>query len=353
MAFEIDFLAVGEGEKSGDAIAIRYGDLSSRSMKQTVVLIDGGNREAGQELVKHVQTHYGTSVVDLAILTHPDNDHASGLREVIENLCVGAILMHRPWLHAAYIRNLFQDGRVTVNGIKNRLYDGLEAAVEIEELASKKNVKLIEPFQGMAFSHAGAQFDVLSPERDDYRKLLVGFRSTPGPAATPFLGRIASGVKEALEWVREAFDRETLDDAGETSAENNSSAIVLVRIDGKAFLFTGDAGIEALTSALLFAGSTNIDLSGLEILQVPHHGSKRNIGPTILNSIGARYAFISAAKQGAPKHPSRRVTNALLRRNIAPYVTQGKSLRHASADAPARQGWSPAQKVDFVEWFQD
>lgn len=47
MGYEIDFLAVGEGERSGDAIALRVwrpGNLD----RQAVIVIDGGTKETGQ-----------------------------------------------------------------------------------------------------------------------------------------------------------------------------------------------------------------------------------------------------------------------------------------------------------------
>ncbi len=64
MAYEIDFLPVGEGERSGDAIALRIGDLSARD-KQLVLVIDGGTKESGEELVKHIKQYYQTDHVDL------------------------------------------------------------------------------------------------------------------------------------------------------------------------------------------------------------------------------------------------------------------------------------------------
>jgi hypothetical protein len=48
MAWEVDFLAVGEGEKSGDAIAFRFGNLTGSREEQKVMVIDGGTLEAGE-----------------------------------------------------------------------------------------------------------------------------------------------------------------------------------------------------------------------------------------------------------------------------------------------------------------
>ena len=72
---ELDFLQVGDGERSGDAIALRYGNLLSG---YEVMIIDGGNKASGEQLVQHVIATYGTKVVQHVVNTHPDGDHSSG-----------------------------------------------------------------------------------------------------------------------------------------------------------------------------------------------------------------------------------------------------------------------------------
>jgi len=98
MGYEIDYIPVGEGAKSGDAIALRYGNLHGPRSEQTVVVIDGGTLESGDALVEHVIGRYGTNVVDIAFLTHPDGDHAHGMRRVLERLQVNQLSMHLPWI---------------------------------------------------------------------------------------------------------------------------------------------------------------------------------------------------------------------------------------------------------------
>src|SRR5271166_3292805 len=107
MGIEIDFLAVGDGSKSGDAIAVRFGNLHGKREEQTVITIDGGTKESGDNLVDHIKKYYGTTVVDFAFLTHPDADHASGMSEILEKLTVKQVVMHRPWEHSDAIHHLF------------------------------------------------------------------------------------------------------------------------------------------------------------------------------------------------------------------------------------------------------
>lgn len=71
MGYKIDVLVVGEKSNSGDAIAVRYGNLSRQREDQTVVVIDGGYKADGERLAAHIKNHYGKEKVDLVISTPP------------------------------------------------------------------------------------------------------------------------------------------------------------------------------------------------------------------------------------------------------------------------------------------
>ena len=71
MGFEVDFLSVGDGQRSGDAIALRLGNLHGPRDEQVVMIIDGGTTESGERLAEHVRHFYRTTQVDFALLTHP------------------------------------------------------------------------------------------------------------------------------------------------------------------------------------------------------------------------------------------------------------------------------------------
>lgn len=80
MGYEIDWHAVGEESKSGDAITTHWGNLYSETRRERcVVVIDGGFKDTGDTIADHIVQHYNTNHVDLVISTHPDNDHINGL----------------------------------------------------------------------------------------------------------------------------------------------------------------------------------------------------------------------------------------------------------------------------------
>ena len=83
--FEIDFLDV-ETEKSGDAIAIRY----SMGGTTNIHVVDGGYVDTGEKLRDHIRKYYGNpTYINRVVVTHPDGDHANGLRTIRGEFEVG------------------------------------------------------------------------------------------------------------------------------------------------------------------------------------------------------------------------------------------------------------------------
>lgn len=347
--FEVDFLPVGEGERSGDAICLRWGyNLDTPSKRsQIVCVIDGGYKENGDAIVNHLERYYGTNAIDYVINTHPDSDHVGGLHTVIEKCQVNNLVIHHPWTHLG-LKNLFTDSRVTNNSIRENLRDGLESAETLVNNATKNGVRIIEPFApNLLFDNLlGVTAYILGPTQEYYHELIPNFRSTPTTSKD-------NNVNHRLESTgRMVLSANCpLTDEGETSAENNSSVILAFKLpDGKIFLFTGDAGIPALSNATNSAITLGLNLSQqIHFFQVPHHGSIQNLGPSVLDLIFGSpqstrnrkepiSAYISVSKEPSPLHPSKHVINALKERTVNCYQTHGRVICHTSGSVPNRPG---------------
>lgn len=318
MDYEIAFLAVGN-KRSGDAIALRFGNLSGYRDEQTVVVIDGGDEDSGENLVQLLRHDFRVEKVDFVFSTHPHEDHVSGLRAVVREMEVGALLMHQPWLYS-------RDCEVL---------DSCRMALELCAQARNKDVKVVEPVVNLLpMRRAGGLIQILGPSRPYYRSLLSSFPK-PGPYSK----------SEPRRW-HEEWDVDTLDNDAVTTATNNSSVIlqVIINVGGsrRRFLFTGDAGIPALWRAIKTTRANLVKSLPLEMVQVPHHGSKHNVGPGILDRIVGRKihsrqfkewrttAIVSCAEEDK-KHPNKRVINAFMRRGARCYATKGDDLCFSSA----------------------
>ncbi|WP_334086892.1 MBL fold metallo-hydrolase [Helicobacter typhlonius] len=209
--YEIDFLPVGNGS-SGDAIAVRYGIAPNYK----IMVVDGGTKESGIALVNHIQKYYKTSRVDYIVNTHPDKDHASGLTEVLENLKVGELWLHRPWL---YIENIIKhvdssqtpflrDKRTTIESIRRRFEEEYyRYAKELEEIAKRKNIIIKEPYEGAQIG----EFYVLSPNKEWHLfNLIPNSDKTQEIATEDSKVSILESIKNSLFNIGESLGFETL-----------------------------------------------------------------------------------------------------------------------------------------------
>lgn len=355
-SYEIDFLPVGNGERSGDAITVRWKE--GEAFK--VLVYDGGTQESGAAVVSHIQTHYTTSRVDYLVSSHPDADHASGLSVVLDEAEVGEVWMHRPWEYSSIIRDYFHDGRITDDSLAERLKSKMTAAHAIEQSALAKNIPIYEPFQGCLIG----PFTVLSPPHDWYvDELIQEFDKSPKPKvatadSTDWIYKIVKEAARAVSgWVAEVWGGESLREDVTTSAENLSSVVLHAVFDGRGILLTGDAGVETLMRAADFATALGHDLPhSIGFVQVPHHGSRNNVSPSTLDRIlGAKKpaddgiysktAFVSAGKDST-SHPRRMVVNAFLRRGAQVIATKGQAKCHYR-NMSARAGWVNATPLTF------
>lgn len=364
MGYEIDFLAVGE-KSSGDAICVRWGNLHGDRSEQKVIVIDAGYVDTGKQIIEHLEKYYHTKQIDLLISTHPDGDHVGGLASVIENAEVNEFWIHQPWLHNENLAREFADGRITDASIARRMQENLQKAYDAVQIAQKKGIEIKEPFQGMTWDNA--TLVVVGPTQAYYETLIPDFARMPQKAESTegfeflksgmeaLFEKAAEKAKKLVDYVAEWFTDEGIDDKDTTSAQNNSSVIFKLEIDGKTLLFTGDAGITALDMA-----SEYIDSKSLRFIQIPHHGSRRNVGPEILNKLIGNIvetgkqkeisAFISCAP-GSSKHPHQAVINAFTRRGAKVIATEGSGKYHYN-DSPAREGWSSVTPRAYIENYK-
>jgi beta-lactamase superfamily II metal-dependent hydrolase len=349
--YEADFLAVeADGvpsSRSGDAIAVRF--TSASDGRQRVIVIDAGFTSVGADVVRHIKTHYSTTIVDLVISTHPDADHLNGLRTVVEELQVRELMVHMPRAHAASVVD----------------FANLEALDGLIDAARRRGVPITEPFEGV--TRFSGELRILGPSQEFYEeklKLHLEEEATGQGAAARALHATKSfalAARDLLTGTLSGFPAETLGEDGDTSARNDASVITLLSVDGDRLLFTGDAGIEGLGRA---ADSYERNLGAfhdwpLKLLQVPHHGSRINLSPSLLNRVvgppgaphAATEAIVSSAKAD-PKHPSPRVTNALGRRGIPVVATEGRGICIFSGDV-RRQGWFPVEPIGPLAESED
>ena len=350
--YEIDFLGI-ESKKSGDAICVRYEEKNNPKM---IHVVDGGFQKTGGKVVDHINKYYNNpNFIDHVVVTHPDGDHAGGLRSVLESFSVGKLWMLRPWQYADELIGRFT--RFTnVNNLKKRLRKIYPNIDELEQIAIERGISINEPFQR---ARIGA-FIVVSPTKDHYLDMVVNSEKTPESEADDLIDHLGNVVQSLSErainlikalWGQEVFSSE------ETSAENEMSVVQYACLSGDRILLTGDAGRRSLTlGADYLTTHCDVSLPGIDRFQVPHHGSRRNVSTAVLNdwlgsiihqqSNEAKFTAIVSASKEDKDHPKKAVVRAMIHRGGEVICTEGKSIR-TQKNAPPREGWVPVTPLSY------
>lgn len=345
--YEIDFIEAGE-KKSGDAIALRYGNESG----QLVHVVDGGyaNCDDGQKLIDLINAHYApVSKINNVVLTHPDTDHASGLKKIVETCNMDTLWMNRPWLYVDDLLPMF-DYEYARDGLIERLKKDFPHTAELEEIANRRGIPIKEAFQGTAI---GA-FVVLAPTKSHYLNLVVASEKTPK------ISGLIELPKKIINAIKGIWGQENLKgDTEGTSSENEMSIVQYAQIAGDKILLTGDAGVETLEESYQYAKAGGVPLPGINFFQVPHHGGRRNLSTDILDKwLGAKLAskptlptfnVAISANQGDDDHPRKAVRRALIHRGGGVLSTKGKKHVYWFKGKPLRAGWSHAPHEEYPE----
>ena len=323
MKFEIDMLDVG----NADAIILHYFNKD----KEFVVLIDAGKTaEHGKKIEAHINKYTTKKSIDLAINTHPDDEHIGGFFHLVNcGMLINEFWIHDPSKHK--IRNdlhdtiktkdiekaLMEQLNLNLNDLEKSLsyvYESLRDSNNILAQIDAQKIPRAEPFDGK--SHPDIPIRVLGPSKSYYEKKLDRYRDIRllyeeqehlilekalegGPLST-----IQGGLT----------DREFVDLKNDRSNENNSSVILSFKPDNQTYLFTADAGPEALNKVV-----DRYDLSGIYFMQIPHHGSRYNITSGLLDYFKPDVAYISCKR--TKHYPSVAVINILKENGCKVFAT--------------------------------
>jgi hypothetical protein len=275
------------------------------------ILIDGGPGGTYQVALRPVLVDIARAGgrIDTAVLSHIDNDHVLGLLDLFEELrnppvdgAAGALppiggLWHNSFARAVggadiepKVRAVLRDGgrfgaaMPAVAGVLRGVGEGdaLRAAV----LAL--GIPLDAGFSGGQVLVGQGE----PPGLDPLKVTVVGpSRSILDRLRTQWLGWLARHERKGVAGPAVRASAVALDQ----SIPNLSSIALLVELDGRSLLLTGDARADQVLDGMQEAGT--LDGGGrrhVSVLKVPHHGSIRNITADFLRAVTADTYVISA-----------------------------------------------------------
>ncbi|MFN0168673.1 MAG: MBL fold metallo-hydrolase [Bryobacteraceae bacterium] len=283
----------------GDCLLLEYGSASQR-----FILIDGGPQgifaaHLKGELQKIAQSG---GPLDLAVLSHVDNDHVLGLLDYFADLRTANHQLPIPaelW-HNAFTSTIDPNGmilpRLSALVTPGAAHVMAESAIAVDGIAEGNSLRThalaigIPINQGFAgglitVDNAGA-----SRVFDDLTLTIAGPTQTNLDELEQkwidWLDQHENGIQSGDPFVMANADR---------SVPNMSSIMFLAESSGRRILLTGDGRSDHLLTGLGAAGL--LDGGGkmhVDVLKLPHHGSNRNITKGFFKRVTADIYVASA-----------------------------------------------------------
>lgn len=357
MPYEIEFIGVNKETQDATAICMRWKKADD---SYCVGVFDGGFAAHGEELTAHLNKYYfpdktevEDKIVDFVICSHPHQDHASGLAEILKNFKVQSFYMNRPWDYVDELYKKVNDGRITMSSLEVRLKQKYSYIASLEEIAIEKDIPIYSVLEGTEIND---KLTVLSPDKDFYLELLVESDKTPLETKDSLYEMVVNAAKKIIDKLKESWSDEKLREDVSTEPDNETSTIVLGEMDEEAFLLTGDVGIRGLQKAIDYANRIGKPIKDtVSIYEIPHHGGRHNISPSILNQLLGnivdencetdKQSYVCTGKNS--DHPLQMVVNAFKRRGSKVYNASGSTICHHRGDMPKREGWSSVSDLEF------
>jgi hypothetical protein len=260
---------------AGDALLVSSGD--------DAVLIDGGESGKFKNVVGPVLAARGTRL-DRAILTHWDNDHLLGIRDLfflpsLAGIRPDTLLFNEFTQPGPGVRAMSQDDIMRLGTL------GVDDAVELVH-----NLP-----QGAAVIGAKAGDTVELPT---FNLAIIG-------PTEELLAEAKEEFEDALD--NRAFLARSIMSADDSATNRASITCVVTDRNGESLmLLTGDAVGEDVILQLEAAGFVSGGLPfEVPVVKIQHHGSDRNVSQAFLNRIRADHYVVSANGRNAnPDKPT-------------------------------------------------
>jgi beta-lactamase superfamily II metal-dependent hydrolase len=232
----IDMIDVGQGDAFVIATRTKGGIKNC--------LIDAGRKSAGSTVVNHLKKHYDGKLT-YAVLTHIDDDHIGGFREVLAAGIYPEIVFVNDPRDA--LERFVKKGAVLLSEQTVQINASITTSDDIIKEIDRLGIERRSAFAGEKLTLSAAlKLDFLSPDRDAFPELVSKFSKRN----------------------REKLSERAPDARRACTAENDASVVCAATYDIEDLydraLFTGDACLKTLK---------RVAKKSFNYVKAPHHGS--------------------------------------------------------------------------------
>jgi len=270
----IHFLELGN-KYTGDCIYINYGEID--------ILIDAGSRTSSSTtIIDYVSQHIQDNKIEYVIATHADQDHIAGFYSTTGSNPTTGVL------------DAFEIGVI----IDYPRWSGTPTVTQNNYEATRDRL--------------------VAESGTEHYTALQCYRNEGGAQRVYELG---PGVEMEI-----LYQRYYVDSSG--SNENNNSVCLMIRQDGKQYLFTGDLDKSGEESLVSYYDEKYGGLGHCVLYKGGHHGSSTSSNDVLLNAITPDYVVFTACAGTteyttvtANQFPTQEVINRIAPHTDKVYVT--------------------------------
>ena len=330
MIFSLDVMRA----RKGDCLIVHYGTQA----KPGLIMIDGGPSQVYEPFLRpRLQqirdarrlTNKQTLRVDLAMVSHIDDDHIKGILDLMQELSEQnnedkpLLLKPRSFWHNAFdniIGNSPEELKKAVTAQFGAAAISTEPDIDDDDFDHAAAMVLAGVAQGNTLRD---RIDELGLDRNaefDGRLIMATEDAEPidmghelqFTVAGPMQAELIKLQKEHDAWLKKqeaerkkkASLASFLASFSDTSIANLSSIVVVAEVEGKRMLLTGDARGDKILEGLELVGALKPGdrTMHVDILKMPHHGSDRNMDDAFFERISAdHYVFSGDGEHGNPE----------------------------------------------------
>lgn len=277
----IHFLKAGYGDSF--ILHCRKGE------KKGIVVVDGGQgtNPLRNKFLKEVEE---LDVIDLMVLTHPDDDHLIGIKKFIErHINDNPFMVREIWANCAPYTTLNVSPDLSPLNAK-KLSETLDSLMSQNKTVWKADIvgytKISYPF---------ADIEVIGPSIENFKAFIERYREDVDytddaidMSARDFDKDYGTDMRTLANRVKPNHEEGDYDDA-----YNASSISFILRCDDFSILMLGDSFASDIYKTLTDS-NTPIELPiDIDYVKMPHHGSASNISNDLLGIIECQKYLIS------------------------------------------------------------
>lgn len=293
MVIAIDVLKAYEG----DCILITLND-SGRKYR---ILVDGGVRDTYNDILKdklHPIFNNENEQIDLLVITHIDDDHIGGIKELFEDSSLSEVMLKKKiknvWFNSAEVIANFMDGKsvekycdrqvaiIKDNETKISKSNANSLEREIKRIGIKLNIIKI-PL--VITDIPNTIITMLSPTTKKLERL---HREWPVPET-----KISSVGDDYERRVGEILDNDN-DKCTDSNNANGASIAFILEFKGKKILMLGDAHDNIIRKSLESLGYSKYNKLKVDVVKISHHGSNNNTSKRLIEMIECYKYIISS-----------------------------------------------------------